>query len=121
MNFGIIFFVFALQLVMALIVIAVLMHLLGRELTEAALEELEGLKSPQDAGGIKSVAVVSHAQLSNENVSRIKSVVGRKFKGASVEFSTDNTLQGGVMVRAGATVIDCSVKKRLEKLWGRGE
>lgn len=118
MNLGIIFLVLALQLVLAFIVIAVLMRSLSKELTEVALEQFEALKSPPDAGQFKEILVLSHAPLTDGVSYRFKSIGARKFKGVPIRFSTDSSLKGGVLIMAGATAIDCSSKKRLEKLWG---
>ncbi len=121
MNLGIVFLVLALQVVLALIVIAVLMRSLGKELTEAALEQFEALKAPTDNDRFKEIVVISHAPLTDVVSYRFKSIVARKFKGVPIRFSTDSSLKGGVLIMAGAMVIDFSSKKRLEKLWGASE
>lgn len=118
MNFGIIILVFAFQVILALIVIAVLMDRLSKELIEVALEQFDALKLPQDNAPLKEIVVISHAPLNDATSYRFKSIVARKFKGVPLSFSADNRIKGGVMIMAGESVIDCSSKKRLEKLWG---
>lgn len=118
MNLGIIFLVLALQVVLAFIVIAVLMRSLGKELTEVALEQFDALKAPPDIGKFKEVVVISHVPLTDLVSYRFKSIVARKFKGVPIRFLTDSSLKGGVLIMAGATVMDLSSRKRLEKLWG---
>jgi F0F1-type ATP synthase delta subunit len=118
MDFGIIFLIFGLQVVLALIVIVVLKKLLDRELVESALEQFEVLKYQEDPSQLKTIAVVGHKALKDQIRSRFKSVAARKFKGVPVDFPTDAGLKGGVKVVVGRTVIDCTLNDRLEKMFG---
>lgn len=118
MNLGIILLVFAFQVILALVVLVVLMNYLSKELMEVALEQFDALKPPQEGSVVKEIVVMSHAPLNDAVSYRFKSIVARKFKSVPIHFTTDSSLKGGVLITAGATVIDCSTKKRLEKLWG---
>ena len=118
MNFGIIFVIFVLQIVLALIVVIVLKRSLGKELTQVALERFEVLKYEKDIAQLKEITVVSHAPLEALVEARIKAVVNKKFKGISLNLTTDNALKGGILIVVGTTVIDCSAKSRLDVLWG---
>ena len=118
MNFSIIFLVFILQVVSALIVIAVLKKLLDRELIESALEQFEVLKYHGDLAQVKMISVVGHKTMNPEIQARFKRIADRRFKGISIAFSTDSALKGGVKVVVEETVIDCTLSDRLEKLFG---
>jgi F0F1-type ATP synthase delta subunit len=118
MNLNIIFIVFILQIIVALIVIFVLKKLLDRELIEAALEQLEVLRPKDDAPPFKSAEVISHADLNSETQGRVKNILSRRFKGLAVNFSTDSGLKGGVKVVIGAAVVDCTLDDRLQKMFG---
>ena len=117
MNFNIIFLVFGLQVVLALVVIFVLKKLLDRELVESALEQFEVLKYDGDPSVIKTIAVTARKPLGAEIQSRFKSIAARRFKGMSIDFSTDAELKGGVKVVIGKMQIDCSLNDRLERLF----
>lgn len=118
MNFGIIFVVFILQVVLALIVVAVLKRFLGRELTKVALERFETLKPQEDTAELKEIAVFSHSPLDPSVEARIKAVAAKKFKGIPLNLAVNDALQGGVVIIIGSNVIDCSSKTRLNHLWG---
>ena len=118
MNFGIIFVIFVLQIVLALIVVIVLKRSLGKELTQVALERFEVLKYEKDIAQLKEIVVVSHTPLEASAEARIKAVAVKKFKGIPLNFATDSALKGGIRIIVGATVIDCSAKSRLDVLWG---
>jgi F0F1-type ATP synthase delta subunit len=117
MNFGIIFLLFALQIVVALIVSLVLKKLLDRELIESALEQFEVLKYQGDSALIKTISVVGHKDLAAELQTRFKSVAARRFKGVAVSFSADRELKGGVKITLNDAVIDCTLRDRLQKLF----
>jgi F0F1-type ATP synthase delta subunit len=118
MNFGIILVVFVLQVVLALIVVAVLKILLGKELTKVALERFETLKLQEDIAQIKEISVFSHVPLESGIAARIKTVAAGKFKGIPLNLAVNHALEGGVVIMIGSTVIDCSSKTRLTHLWG---
>jgi F0F1-type ATP synthase delta subunit len=117
MNLGIIFLIFGLQVVSALIVIFVLKKLLDRELIESALEQFEVLKCQEDPVQLKNINVVGHKAMSGEVESRFKHIAARRFKEIPIKFSTDPSLKGGVLVLIGGTKIDCSLSDRLERLF----
>jgi F0F1-type ATP synthase delta subunit len=118
MNFNIIFLIFGLQVVVALIVIAVLKKLLDRELVESALEQLEVFKYQGDLSEIKKIFVISHKTMSPEIQTRFKSIAARRLKEVPIEFSTDIGFKGGVKVVIAQTQIDCTLSDRLQKLLG---
>ncbi|MBP6342649.1 MAG: F0F1 ATP synthase subunit delta [Candidatus Omnitrophica bacterium] len=118
MNFGIVFVVFVLQVVLALIVVAVLKVFLGKELIKVALERFETLKLQEDIAQIKEISVFSHSPLESDIQTRIKTVAAGKFKGIPLNLAVNSALEGGMVIMVGSTVIDCSSKTRLSSLWG---
>lgn len=63
------------------------------------------------------VEVVSAFELPQEMVDRLADVLGRKLeREVRMSTTTDSELIGGVLIRAGDTVIDGSVRGRLNKL-----
>mgnify|MGYP001818416025 FL=1 len=63
------------------------------------------------------VEVISAFDLPETTVSRLADALGRKLeRDVKVSSSTDQALLGGVLIRAGDTVIDGSVRGRLNKL-----
>jgi F0F1-type ATP synthase delta subunit len=118
MNFNIIFLILGLQVVLALIVIAVLKKLLDRELVESALEQFEVFKYQGDLSRIKKIAVVGHKEIRPEIQTRFKNIAARRFKDIPIDFSTDMTLKGGVKVLMAEAQIDCTLSDRLQRLFG---
>ena len=63
------------------------------------------------------VEVISAFELPEATVNRLAEVLGKKLeRQVKVSSSTDSDLLGGVLIRAGDTVIDGSVRGRLNKL-----
>jgi len=63
------------------------------------------------------VEVISAFDLPEPTVNRLADMLGKKLeRQVKVRTSTDNSLLGGVLIRAGDTVIDGSVRGRLNKL-----
>ncbi len=63
------------------------------------------------------VEVISAFDLADETTAKLASVLGEKLeREVKVSTSTDKDLLGGVLIRAGDTVIDGSVRGRLNKL-----
>jgi len=63
------------------------------------------------------VEVISAFELPEATVTRLASALGQKLaRQVKVSSSTDSELLGGVLIRAGDTVIDGSVRGRLNKL-----
>ena len=120
MNFGIVFVVFVLQVFLALVVVIILKKFLDRELVEAALERFETLKYQGDWAQLKEIVVVSHKILDESIQARIKAVAGQRYQGVPLNFSTDSTLKGGLMIIVGSSIIDNSASNRLNALWGGG-
>jgi hypothetical protein len=118
MNFNIIFLTFGLQIVLALIVIAVLKKLLDRELFESALEQFEVFKFQGDLSLVKKIMVVGHKEIGPDMRTRFKNIAARRFKDVSIDFSTDTTLKGGVKVLIAGAEIDCTLSDRLRRLFG---
>jgi len=118
MALGIFLAVLVLQMILALIVIVVLKRFFGKELIQVALERFETLRPQEDLAQLKEITVVSCAPLEEVIASRVKAIAAKRFKGASLIFSTDSVLQGGMKIMIGGTVIDCSSKNRLNFLWG---
>lgn len=74
-------------------------------------------KLHDEAEGIVDVKVVSAYQLKDEQQSKIKQMMSRRLgKDVNVSSETDETLIGGVVIRAGDSVIDASIRGRLKQL-----
>ena len=84
-------------------------------LIDEILEQYE-LKRAQDEQTL-DVEVVSAYPLSDDQAARLKQVLGEKYaKEVSLSSVVDEGLLGGAIIRAGDTVIDGSVRGRLNKL-----
>lgn len=63
------------------------------------------------------VDVVSAFELSDSDVAKIKALLSKRLnKEINVDTTTDTTLIGGVIIKAGDLVIDSSIKGKLSKL-----
>ena len=63
------------------------------------------------------VEVISAFELEDETTRRLSEALGRKLeRSVNVRSTTDSSLLGGVLIRAGDLVIDGSVRGRLNKL-----
>jgi|CXWL01.1.fsa_nt_gi F0F1-type ATP synthase delta subunit len=116
MALGILLVVLVLQALLALIIVVVLRHSLGKELMSVALEQFETLRLQEDSAQLKEIAVVSFAPLDESVAARIKAIAAKRFNGTALKFSTDSALKGGMKIMLGTTVIDCSSKNRLDFL-----
>lgn len=84
-------------------------------LIEEILEQYE-LKRAQDEQTL-DVEVVTAYPLSDEQAARLKQALGEKYaKEVNLSSVVDEALLGGAVIRAGDTVIDGSVRGRLNKL-----
>ncbi len=78
----------------------------------AVFEELRALEQQS-----LDVEVLSAFPLSDAEAERLKAALGRKFdKAVQLESRVDESLIGGVLIRAGDVVIDGSVRGKLSKL-----
>ena len=78
-------------------------------------EQFEALRAEEQA--TLDVAITSAYPLSEAELERLKVALGRRFdKEINMESTVDESLIGGALIRAGDTVIDGSIKGRLEKL-----
>lgn len=102
------------QVVVAALVIWGLKYFLNKELMEAALEELQGLKC---ASGVENIVVRSSQNLPVGIEERLKNMVGRKFKDVPLVFEKDNLVQGGMVIVAGGLILDFSLKNRIKYLF----
>ena len=70
-----------------------------------------------DAEGKIDVHVVSAYPLTDDQISKITEVMGKRLgKNVHVVCEVDHSLIGGTIIRAGDSVIDTSIKGRLEEL-----
>ena len=70
-----------------------------------------------EAEGIVDVNVVSAYPLSEDQEEKIKQVMARRLgKDVNISSDTNDALIGGVVIRAGDSVINASIKGRLEQL-----
>ena len=94
-------------------------HILADNKRLALLPEIHRQFELYKANQEKSVdvQVISAYDLSDEMTARLVEVLGRKLeREVKITTSTDQSLLGGVLIRAGDTVIDGSVRGRLSKL-----
>lgn len=78
-------------------------------------EQFEALKAQREQ--TVEVELVSARALGDEQSARLAQALGKKLdRQVNVRHSVDPTLIGGVLIRAGDTVIDGSIRGRLNKL-----
>lgn len=78
----------------------------------ALFENLRG-----EAEGIVDVKVTSAYQLEDDQQQKIRQMMSSRLgKDVNISSETDDTLIGGVVIRAGDSVIDASIKGRLKQL-----
>ena len=78
-------------------------------------EQFEALRAEEQA--TLDVMVASAFELSGEELDRLKSALASRFdREISISTEVDTSLIGGAVIRAGDTVIDGSVRGRLNKL-----
>ena len=78
-------------------------------------EQFEALRAEEQA--TLDVQVTSAFDLSGDELDRLKSALARRFeREISISAEVDASLIGGAVIRAGDTVIDGSVRGRLNKL-----
>ena len=111
-----IYFIFG-QLVVAVWVVLFLKKKLDGILIESAIKQLEYLGAEKKSG-IKSVAAVTHKNLDLKNQEQLKRTVAKQLGATTVlSFQIDKSLMGGVVLKLGNQVIDCSLRDRLQQAW----
>jgi F-type H+-transporting ATPase subunit delta len=96
------------------VVVVVVAHGRARELPEI-VDTLIGLRAASRESAVARVR--SAIALSDEQTSRLAESLGRATgKNVEVKVVVDPTVQGGIVAEIGDTVIDGSVRRRLEQL-----
>jgi F0F1-type ATP synthase delta subunit len=108
---GILIATLFLQCIIAGIVIFVLKRLLEKELFENALEKLHSAKEMTSP-----ITVITANNINIQNKSRIESLLKRKIENVSINFSQDQALKGGIILKWAQGAIDCSLSERLKHL-----
>lgn len=110
--------VFLLQLIAIACIIFILKKILDHKLIEEAIRRLEIAlheRRPQQSSPFV-VKVISHKKLANRYKLKILKVT-IKYLGENLKpsFETDRHLWGGLIVKLGDIVVDCSLKERIRE------
>ncbi len=111
---GIVLTIVVVQCVIAVVVIAVLKHLLDRELVEAALEKLQAAALAGVSGTLK---VRSSGDIQENIKTRVQSLVRRKAPEMKIEYVHDPSLKGGLFIEWSGGSIDCGLAGRVKNIW----
>jgi ATP synthase F1 delta subunit len=105
------------QLVVAAIVVWALRSNLDNLLIEMAMKQFE-LRIRDKSTPISAVAVISHKALNAESQTKISKETLKNW-GETVKpvFQIEKNLMGGVIIKVGNNVIDCSLRDRLHRAW----
>lgn len=103
------------QLVVAGLVVFFLKKKLDHILIELGVRHLELLDS-QKRASVKVLAVITHKNLNLTDQDNIKRRLTKAFgSGLQLSFQIDPGLMGGVLIKLGDEVIDCSLRERLQQ------
>ncbi len=116
-------FFFLSQAVAIIIAVVVLKAQLNRNLLDLAVRNIEAgvfiLDGPEHNNPKPPppvFIVISHKKLSDTNRERFLKAITKTTPGGIVpDFQVDKTIMGGVIVKAGAKVVDCSLKDKLRQ------
>jgi F0F1-type ATP synthase delta subunit len=111
------FFVYVLigQLIIAAIVVFVLKKKLDQILIDLAVRQAEVTESQRKAGA-QVVTVVTHKSLIAKDQDPISRRLVKSFRTpVTVSFLSDPSIMGGVIIKFGNEVIDCSLRERLRQ------
>ncbi len=104
------------QLIMAVVVILTLRFILNRKVIEFALQTFDGYRKPDEAPIPKEVIVISHKNLNPARQQRILQIAQKKFgPNVKVNFLTDKSFMGGLVIKFNHVQIGSSVRDRLKE------
>ena len=108
-------FVFLAQLVVCAIVVFILKKILDNILIDSAIRQLE-LCNQGKKSSIDALTVISYQNLNTKNQERITRAALKQFgETAKPAFTIDRSLLGGMVIKVGSRIIDCSLKDRLRQ------
>jgi len=102
------------QIVVAAIVVVVLKKTLDNILIDSAIRQFE-LLSEEKKAGVASVTVITHKDLKFAYQERLKRATLKQLGAAALSFQVDKSLLGGMVIKAAAHTIDCSLRDRLQQ------
>lgn len=113
----ILFKMFLLQAMIAIVVLVVLWLLLEKELVTLAIEQLMQL-DPGEARDEREVTILAAKKIPVDFENRLRAVIKDKFPQAQVIVIINKEILGGVVVQAGKVLIDSSLVNKLKRMWG---
>ncbi|MCB9772019.1 MAG: F0F1 ATP synthase subunit delta [Candidatus Omnitrophica bacterium] len=111
------------QVVAITIIVIVLKKILDRNLINLAIEQLEaGRLNPTEAqiknlGAAKFPFIVTtHKKIKDIDRERILKAITKNISGGvTPDFQIDNKIRGGMIIKAGENISDCSLSDRLRR------
>ncbi|MBF0123138.1 MAG: F0F1 ATP synthase subunit delta [Candidatus Omnitrophica bacterium] len=113
----ILFKIFLLQVMIAVVVFVVLWIILEKELVLLAIERLVHL-DPNETSEQREVTILMARAISVKLEKRLLAVVKDKFPEAEVTVIINKDILGGVVVQAGKILIDSSLVNKFKRMWG---
>ena len=116
---GIVLICLLVQVIVITIIVVILKIALDKKLIELAMRQLEFLKADNAPGAATRISIISCPALATPYKDQMTQII-KKQCGAStiVDFLVDKKIMGGVVIKRGEQVIDCSVKNRLQQAFG---
>ncbi len=113
--------ILAKALVLQLVVIAIVLWLLkrscDRELFLHALEQLSAL-SMDEGCDVQEIFITTAGLMPARDTARLTALIKEKCPCARITMDQDASLWGGLLMRAGARTIDCSLSLKMKQLFG---
>lgn len=111
------------QVVAITIIVIVLKKVLDRNLINLAIEQLEaGRLNPSEAQSKSAepakflFTVITHKKIKDVDRERILKAVTKNISGSIVpNFQVDKNIRGGMIIKAGENISDCSLSDRLRR------
>lgn len=111
-----IFLVLALQLIVITLIVYVLKGVLDRILIDSAIRKIESMRGNFIEKDLTQVSVVSYKPLSEENKLRLQNALNKKAQRViPLIIERDKKLKGGIIIKIGTTIVDCSLINRLKE------
>ena len=113
---GVLLTVILAQIIVITIIVIILKTTLDRRLMEMAIRQLALLKNEKE---IDRVNIVSHLLLAKKYRDQMTQIIKKQFGDAAmVDFLVDVKIWGGLVIKSGEKIIDCSLKNRLQQAFG---
>jgi len=111
-------YVFIGQAVGVCVVLFFLQRALNRMLVDSAIRQFDFWRAENNTTG-QRLQFISHQKIAPEFMPRIqRGAVKFLAAGAAPEFILDRKLLGGMIVKAGDKIFDCSLRDRLNQVFG---